>query len=104
MVKRAFLAGRSITMRPTEAFFSFFFRYVLSSLRSAWQQSYHCLHTNAKPSYGYRQTETGWMNFLSHRDSLVTDSHVNVTGLFRDTIATTFCTRGEALQDRPFST
>jgi hypothetical protein len=40
------------------------------------------------------------MNFLTHRSSLVTDSHVNVTGLFRDTVAATLCTRGEALQDR----
>jgi len=39
------------------------------------------------------------MNFLTHRGSLVTDSHVNVTGLFRNTVATAFCTRGEALQD-----
>jgi hypothetical protein len=26
IVMRAFLAGRSMTMRPTDAFFSFFFR------------------------------------------------------------------------------
>src|SRR5690606_22338717 len=47
-----------------------------------------------------RKTETGWMYLLSHRDSLVTDSHVNVTGLFRDTITTTLGTRSEALEDR----
>jgi len=40
------------------------------------------------------------MNLLSHRDSLVADSHVNVTGLLRDTITTAFCTRCKALQDR----
>ena len=42
------------------------------------------------------------MYLLSHRDSLVSDSHVNVTGLLRDTITTAFCTRCEALQDRTF--
>ncbi len=39
------------------------------------------------------------MYLLSHRDSLVADSHEYVTGLFRDTIATAFCTCGEALED-----
>src|SRR5476649_1140404 len=40
------------------------------------------------------------MYLLSHRDSLVSDSHVNVTGLFRDTITPTFSACSEALQDR----
>jgi len=42
------------------------------------------------------------MYLLSHRDSLVSDSHVNVTGLLRDTITPALGARSKALQDRTF--
>jgi len=41
------------------------------------------------------------MNFLSRRGPLVTDSHVDVTGLLRNTITTPFCARSKTLEDRP---
>src|ERR1700675_107889 len=102
MVMRAFLAGRSIVILPTEACASFFFRYA-RTLMSSFNIVGKCLllayHFDVQSRLTARRKPIGCI-FCPMDLFLfpVTDGDMDVASLLEDHVATTLGPRGEAAQ------
>src|SRR6516225_8143916 len=100
---RAFLAGRSIRMRETAAFFSLAFRNsrTFRSSDSIWLKlRFEAYQRDAQARVTGRRKPVGWifcpMIFLC--GASVTDRHVDVAGALADAVAAALCTGRETLQ------
>src|SRR4249920_96037 len=101
MVMRAFLAGRSIRMRETAAFFKRFFRNsrtcrssasIVAKLRlPAYQRDDQARVTGSRKP-------VGWIFCPMWVPRSVADRHVDVAGAFADAVAAALGARAEALQ------
>src|SRR3954468_23803331 len=104
MVMRAFFAGRSIVMRPTDACASFFFRYsrtLMSSFRVGAKFLLLAYHFDDQLRLTESRNPVGCI-FCPMNGSLfaVADDDVNVAGLLQDHVAATLGARGEAAKAR----
>src|SRR5574343_1697814 len=101
MVIRALLAGRSIKIRDTAAFFSFFFRNSRTSRSSASIEAKLRLvayQRDAQLRVTARRKPVGWIFCPMISLCLVAHGHINVAGRLADAIATALCAGGETLQ------
>src|SRR5574343_211728 len=101
MVIRALLAGRSIKIRDTAEFFSFFYRNSRTSRTSASIETKLRLvayQRDAQLRVTARRKPVGWIFCPMISLCLVAHGHINVAGRLADAIATALCAGGETLQ------
>src|SRR5574343_1752269 len=101
IVIRAFLAGRSIRMRDTAAFFSLAFRYsrtLMSSASMPAKSRLFAYQRLAQLRLTERRKPVGWIFCPMFFLTSVADGHVHVARGLADAVAATLGTRGEALE------
>jgi hypothetical protein len=102
MVMRAFLAGRSISTRETEAFLSFFFRYsrtLMSSASMPAKSRSFAYQREAQLRLTERRKPVGWIFCpMFSRPFSVADRHVHMARGFADLVAAALGAGREALE------
>src|ERR1700712_3963954 len=102
MVMRAFLAGRSIITRETDAFLSFFFRYARTLMSSASMPAKSRLLAYQRLDQlrltARRKPVGGVFCPIFFQAFLVADRHVHMARRLADAVATALGARGEALE------
>src|SRR5690242_8026869 len=98
---RAFLAGRSISTRETDAFLSFFFRYSRTLMSSASMPAKSLLLAYQRLDQlrlTARRKPVGWIFCPIFIPALIANRHVHMARGLADAIAATLGARGEALE------